>query len=557
MKINTETSVGLFVLGALAIFFYMTFHIGVFRFDTQNYRKQYVYFNDVSGLAKKADVKIAGVKVGWVSDILLTQRDDEAGYDAKAEIMVLRHYLLRTNSYAIVRQDGLLGVKYLELVPGDPLSPSLKEGEPLGKPGQSPASIDGLLQQFKTIADNVETITGSVKDSLVSSDGRERMQDIMGDVHKAAARLASFTESIDRIITNNEDDLQGIVRDFRDFAGQMRDAMPMLKEDFHRLAGRLTDQTLPSFDRNVERIANVFDRDFGGMADKLESTADAIEEAALQTRDGFRSFGSVVSKIDDGKGLIGKLINEDQTYHDLKVAVQGLKNYFSKIESMGVVFDSHFEAMYTRGENFDLRDSKGYFDVRVHPNQDHFYLLQYMGSTKGGIERSVTDRIWKDTDGNAYNVDEVLSTLTTGNEFRKLEFSPSIEETRRVRDAKKFGFQFGKTFTDLALRFGLFESSFGVGVDYDIPFNSDKLRWVTSVEAFDMRGRDRLNDQSPHLKWINRVFLMRNIYVNFGADDFVSKHNANAFFGVGLRFGDDDVKYFISRLGLGGGPAGN
>jgi len=92
-----------------------------------------------------------------------------------------------------------------------------------------------------------------------------------------------------------------------------------------------------------------------------------------------------------------------------------------------------------------------------------------------------------------------------------------------------------------------------VGIDYDIPFNSDKLRWVTTFEAFDMRGRDRLNDQRPHLKWINRVFLLRNLYVNFGADDFISRHNANAFFGIGLRFGDDDIKYFISRLGMSGG----
>jgi len=552
VRINTETSVGMFVLGALAIFFYMTFHIGVFRLDTEKYRKQYVYFNDVSGLARKADVKIAGVKVGWVSDILLAQRD-EGGYDAKAEIMVFRQYTLRSDSYAIVRQDGFLGVKYLELVPGDPLSSTLKEGDPLGKPGQSPASVDALLQQFKTIADNVENITGSIKDSLVSNDGKQRMQDIMGDFHKAAARIASFSESIDRIVTTNQDDIQGIVVDFRAFAAQMREAMPLIKDDFHRLTSKLTEESLPSFDRNVERIANVFDRDFGGMADKLESTADAIEEAALQTRDGFRSFGSVVSKIDDGKGLIGKLVNEDQTYYDIKVAVQGLKNYFSKIESLGVVFDTHFEAMYSRAENFDLRDAKGYFDIRVHPNQDHFYLLQYMGCTKGTIQRTVTDRVWKDSDGNAYNVDDVLSTLTAGNEFRKLQLAPRLEETTRTRDAKKFGFQFGKTFTDVAFRFGLFDSSFGVGIDYDIPFNSDKLRWVTTFEAFDMRGRDRLNDQRPHLKWINRVFLLRNLYVNFGADDFISRHNANAFFGIGLRFGDDDIKYFISRLGMSGG----
>jgi phospholipid/cholesterol/gamma-HCH transport system substrate-binding protein len=555
VRINTETSVGMFVLGALAIFFYMTFHIGVFRLDSGSYRGQIVYFSDVSGLSKKADVKIAGVKVGWVSELGLAPRETKGGYNAKAEIMVLKQYQLRADAYAIVRQDGLLGVKYLELVPGDPIAPPLKYGGPLGKPGKAPVSLDDLLQQFSVIANNVEDITGSIKDSFATPDGKQRLQDIMGDFHSAASRIASFSNVIDRIVTTNEDDINGIILDVREFAGQMRETMPLLKDDFHRLANRLSDETLPAFDKNVERIANVFDRDFGGIADKLESTADAIEEAALQTRDGFRSFGSVASKIDDGKGLIGKLVNEDQTYQDLKVAVQGLKNYFSKIESLGVVFDSHFESMYSPGENFALKDAKGYFDIRIHPNEDHFYMLQFMGSTKGSIRRTVTDTEYYDTSGNKYNIDEVLSTLTTGNEFRKLEFSPEKRKITRTRDSKKVGFQFGKTFNETAFRFGLFDGTFGVGVDYDIPFGTEKLRWVTSFEMFDMRGRERIDDQRPHFKWINRVFFMRNFYFDFGADDFISRHNANAFFGVGLRFGDDDIKYFISRLGLtsGGG----
>ena len=108
----------------------------------------------------------------------------------------------------------------------------------------------------------------------------------------------------------------------------------------------------------------------------LKVLLPAIEEAALQTRDGFRSIGSVADKINEGKGLLGKLVNEDQTYQDLKVAVQGLKNYFSKIESLGVVVDSHFETMYRPAENFAYKDSKGYLDLRIHPSSDRFIFYK-------------------------------------------------------------------------------------------------------------------------------------------------------------------------------------
>ena len=94
----------------------------------------------------------------------------------------------------------------------------------------------------------------------------------------------------------------------------------------------------------------------------------------------------------------------------------------------------------------------------------------------------------------------------------------------------------------------MIEGFVGMGADVDIPFKTDKFRWVTSFEAFDFRGWNRKHDKRPHLKWLNRMFLMRNVYFTFGADDFVSKHNANAFVGVGLRFGDDDVKYVLGSI---------
>jgi hypothetical protein len=127
----------------------------------------------------------------------------------------------------------------------------------------------------------------------------------------------------------------------------------------------------------------------------------------------------------------------------------------------------------------------------------------------------------------------------------------NIQTTRR--QTFKLGLQFGKMFKDIAVRFGLFEGSAGVGCDIEIPFKNDKFRWVTTLELFDMRGWNRTHDRRPHVKWLNKMYIMRNIYLTFGADDFVSKHNANAFFGGGIRFGDDDFKYILSSLSGAGG----
>ena len=87
MQIRTETKVGIFVIIAIALFIFMTLGIGAFRFGSHGYLPYKVSFNDVSGLSRKAAVKIAGVKVGWVKKVSLEPDDP---LRAHVELMVLK-----------------------------------------------------------------------------------------------------------------------------------------------------------------------------------------------------------------------------------------------------------------------------------------------------------------------------------------------------------------------------------------------------------------------------------------------------------------------------------
>jgi phospholipid/cholesterol/gamma-HCH transport system substrate-binding protein len=523
LQIKTETIVGIFILVALAIFFYMSFFIGVLRFDRIKYHNYTVYFNDVSGLAKKADVKIAGVKVGWVDKITLVPDHD---YQAKADVLVLKEYVLHTDAHAIVRQEGLLGTKYLEIVPGDPLMPQLQPNSMIGGPNKPPASVDEILHKVQDIAGNVQDITGAIGESIGGPEGKHQLQMMFTHFQEAAQHIAQATSMLDRTLSRNEESINSILQDMQGFSHELRESFPAIRDW-------------------IEKVSNSLDRDVGRVADKLEGTALALEDAALHARDSFKSMGSVADKIDEGKGLIGKLINEEETYRDLKTTIGGLKNYFSKMEQMQIVVDGHSEYMYRPAEHMVYEDTKGYLDLRVHPSEDNFYLLQLVASQKGTIDRTIRTRKWYDENG----IQLFPSELLAQRQFIP-ELIGTIETTDRKLDQYKFGFQFGKIFKDVALRFGLMENSVGLGIDIDIPFGCDNFRWVTTFEVFDFRGRQRLHDQRPHLKWLNRVFFLRNLYMTFGADDFISRLNANGFFGAGVRFTDDDLKYLLSQIGI-------
>ena len=515
-----ETRVGIFVLAAIGVFVYMGFQIGSFRFDRNRYAEYPLFFKDVSGISRKAEVKISGVKVGWVEDVSLLPNDD---MQVEIKVMILKEYSLYSDAYAMVRQDGLLGPKYIEIVSGDPLLRKLQAGDPLSKPSTEPVSIDALMQQFQTIASNVDEVTTTFKDVIGGAEGREQLQTIFDNVNTTVERLASVGDVLDRVILRNEDHIDNFL------------------------------QIGTNFQEGIDKISNVFDRDFNRMATKFESSAGALEDVSIQARDGLRSVSSVAEKIDEGKGLLGKLVNEDETYRDLKLAIEGFKNYLTKIDRMQVVFDTHFESMIRKAEGYEWEDSKGFFGIRIYPREDYFYLIQLASSEKGYITRKYVERDYFDSEGKPVDTtglqNEPLGNTLNLDDLTRLAFILDHRKQTTRRDAFKLDLQFGKIFKDVAFRLGLFEGTAGIAIDVDIPFRSDKFRWVTSLELYDTTGQNRrIEDRRPHAKWLNKMFIFRNIYTTFGADDFASKKNASVFFGAGIRFGDDDIKYFLSSL---------
>ncbi len=252
-----ETRVGIFVLIALAVFGYMGFKIGAFRFDRAQYTKYMLHFSDISGLSRKAAIKIAGVKVGWVENIKLIEG---AQAQVEAEVMVSATYPLYQNAYALVRQDGLLGPKYIDLLPGDQLLRQLNEGESLQKSGAEPVDLDDIFREVKVIAHNVREVTESFKDALGGQQGMDQIKSFVGNMENAAEKFSNVTNIIERSFMRNEDNV---------------DAFLEIGANVRMLSERLENNVFPSFQESIEKISSVFDRDFGRIANRVEITTEA------------------------------------------------------------------------------------------------------------------------------------------------------------------------------------------------------------------------------------------------------------------------------------------
>jgi phospholipid/cholesterol/gamma-HCH transport system substrate-binding protein len=507
--VKTETRVGLFILIAIGIFLYLSINIKTLRLDKYQYYTYKAYFDDTGGLTIKSPVKIAGVDVGWVENINLLD-------NGKAEILirVSKDNKLAKNAYATIHQDGLIGTKNLEIDPGSSATGYILPGGVLSMPGKTPASVGELLDQFRDIAATIQDITFAIKNVVATRQGEENMRNTLDAVAKASNRLADFSDVLQRTMQKNEETINSMLSDFRETAASFKAGVPQITDDVHGVAGS-----------------------FQAAGDKATGAFGQIEDTAVQARDTFREAGQVVEKINTGKGVLGKLINEEEIYGDLKKTVKGFKNYVGKTQSMMLNIDMHSETML-RKEN-----SKGYFDLRLRPNSDCFYSVQLVAVEKGSITKDTTYYKRMDENGTELKPTELNMPV-----WKKVEFAEQVERTVQKKNDLLFGLQFGKRFNRLALRVGLFENTFGVGCDYTVPLETDNVHWITTLEAFDMRGTNRLDDTRPHIKWLNRLFFWNNLYTTFGVDDIWSKADANPFIGGGLRFGDDDLKYFISYL---------
>lgn len=107
-----ETLVGGLVIAIAGAFIYMAFvSSGVEAVAGNSILAE---FDDASGVVPGTEVRLAGVKIGTVTDKTLSPD----GHNAIVTLMVDENYPLPIDSKARILPDGLLGGTYISLEPG-------------------------------------------------------------------------------------------------------------------------------------------------------------------------------------------------------------------------------------------------------------------------------------------------------------------------------------------------------------------------------------------------------------------------------------------------------
>ena len=111
-KSSLEIVIGLAVLAVAVIFLYALIKNSSVTDTFFSQNKQLIAeFSSLDGISVGSDVRLAGVKIGFVSDINLDMRN----YSALATLSVREDLQIPSDSEAIIASESLLGQKYISV----------------------------------------------------------------------------------------------------------------------------------------------------------------------------------------------------------------------------------------------------------------------------------------------------------------------------------------------------------------------------------------------------------------------------------------------------------
>jgi phospholipid/cholesterol/gamma-HCH transport system substrate-binding protein len=478
---NAAAKVGAFFVVVLILAAVLIWQIQGLRIGKGHAQRVSVEFPDIAGLNEKSTVRISGVPVGKVAKIHLGKGGKGAIVDLDIDNPDVD---LRVGASASVANLGLLGEKYVELVPGPVGRPTLPEGSTIR--GEVPVSFDEITRLARDIEVDVKDISHNLNQSLGGPEGEERLKTIIENVRV-------ITDDLRVMIAANRGSVDTTVGNFREFSAMMT-----------KLVERI-DRLVESNQSNVTSgIANIRE-----ISQKLETTADNLNQ--------------ITGQIKEGKGTVGKLVESEETHKNLNDALVAVKEGVGGLnKALGAASKIKLDLGMRTEYLSRASTAKGYVTLNVNKeNSPQFYELELSTQPLG----------------------RRVSTLTTDT----ITFPDGHRETytldqQQYRDEFAITALFGYNLGNLSGRAGIIESRGGGALDYRAL--KDRLRF--SAELFDFSRPDL----SAHGKLSARYYFSPSVYVTGGWDDFLNRSRKadSVFFGGGIRWSDDDLKYLLGSI---------
>ncbi|OIP32846.1 MAG: hypothetical protein AUK27_12290 [Deltaproteobacteria bacterium CG2_30_66_27] len=500
---SREARVGIFVLLGLIVLTFFTFRVSKWGLIAEKGYRLTVDFDTAAGLEPKSDVKMAGVPIGKVEEIQLV------GNRARLVLRIHQEIRIPIDSVGTIQTQGLLGEKYVEILPGKDVQRNLPSG------GQvvntlSPTNLDEMVRKLSAIGDDVKKFTYALSSTFGTEEGKKALGDILRDVRATTASLRTVVQgneqrferilaSIDRLSADLSDISATNKQDVRATIANLRAFSDTLKSEAPALVSKLQEMS--------ERVSGVV----GDNRENLKESIKNLKTASARLDNTLDAAGKVMARIDRGEGTLGKLVSDNTAYTSLTDTLDGINRYVRKTEQLKTFVDYRLE--WQQGPS----EFKHYVNLRLQPTADKYYTIGVVDDPRGEFSSNTS----------TVAIDGGAPTTT-------------VEE--KYDDKLKISALIARRFSGLTVKGGVIESTGGLGLDYELLKN----RLTVGADAWDFSRKDL----PPHLKLYGSYDIVKNLFVTGGVDDVLATERdlRTLFLGFGIKFADEDLKTVLGAV---------
>ncbi len=485
-KLFTPFSVGLVTLAGIVAFVVLFTNVREGIDEGAGYRVHAI-FDDVSGLLDKSRVQVAGITVGQISSIELVGE--------KAKVTMVVNVPLYQDAAVVKRQASMLGDYYLALIPGHQ-GPKLEDGDRIPNVVED-AGVGAIFNQLQDITRDIQAVTTSIRKVVGGEQGEELLRRISDN-------LAGTTEAIRESVTRNQSavdrtlaNLDRITSDLATVTGP---------------GGKRLNQILAETQAIVHQVNELLGEHKEDIGDSVGSVRSAIRRINRDLAELSQALGhakSILAKVDEGKGTIGRLVNDDRLHQDVEGIVSQAGDFIGSITGLQTIVGLRSEY------SFLGNSMKHYVSLRLQPKADKYYLLEIIDDPRGST--TVTQRTRRTSDPSQASVIQ--------------------EEVVETTDSLKLSLELAKRYHLLTGRFGIIEGTGGLGADLSLL--DDNLQIAMDLFDFGL-------DLNPRLKLYANYQFFNHLFFTGGVDDAFNSEGRDYFIGAAIRFTDDDLKSLLT-----------
>jgi len=194
-----ELKVGAFVLMAVLALSFFIISVSDLSFFEKGRHVQ-VIFGFASGLREASPVRLAGVEVGLVRKIQVYVDEANGGKTlVRVSVWVKDGVGIPADSSITINQLGLLGEKYLEIIPGT--SKQLVRDDSV-LIGHDPVPIEQITQRVNSLTTKIETVVDSVNSGILTDKNKRSLEDALSAFSALGTDLKEGHGTVGRFLTD-------------------------------------------------------------------------------------------------------------------------------------------------------------------------------------------------------------------------------------------------------------------------------------------------------------------------------------------------------------------